>query len=346
MRWRSAASWMLLVAAVTSGCSEDLPSATAIQDTRILGARIEVAGDDEPPFRAWPKPGETARVRFAVVSDAPDFDPSRLSSAFLICGAAGGLFCTDETDPTRRLRGMDGARDPGDLDPSDLDPQLASQLRILFDQEPRFEVELDGPLADVDELLILGVICDGGRPQFDTEAQSVPLRCESTDAETEADTNLVTFTAPVQTGEETNYHPQLGEARLFFDNEPWSAPPEALDDCLAAHERDPEAMPLARLSRDEIELRMQPPELAEEAAEEELTLAHFTTAGEMERKFSVRDSDMPMAGITVPWILPAPEDVEPPAVVRFFFTARDGRGGFDMIERTACMLEPDAGDAS
>lgn len=343
MRARSAASWMLL-ATVMSGCSEDLPSATSIQDTRVLGARVEVVGEDEPPVRAWPKPGETAQISFRVVGEALDFDPGRLNSAFLICGAAGGLFCTDETDPTRLLRDADGPLDPDDLDPSDLDPRLASQLRILYDREPRFEVTLEGPLADVEELLFLGVICDGGRPQFDAEAGGLPLRCEPTDAENEADTNLVTFTAPVQTGEETNYHPDLGEARLFIDNEPWSAPPQELDDCLAVHERDPEAMPLVRLGREEIELRMQPPEPVEADPEEELTIAHFTTAGEMERKFSVREPDMPRAAITVPWVLPASEDVEPPAAVRFFFTARDGRGGFDMIERAACLLEADAGD--
>ena len=59
------------LAALSAGCLPDLPLAQQIEDTRVIGARLEVMG---APERAWPTPGESARVTWLVV-DPTDAAP-------------------------------------------------------------------------------------------------------------------------------------------------------------------------------------------------------------------------------------------------------------------------------
>lgn len=75
---------------------------------------------------------------------------------------------------------------------------------------------------------------------------------------------------------------------------------------------------------------------------EDLQISHFTTAGSLDRQFSVieGDDDAP-ATIQVAWIPPDAEDLEIPAegmLVRFVFVVRDGRGGLDLARRQACLV--------
>ncbi len=64
------------------GCQDDLPQATEIVHTRILGARAEVVGDEA---RATPEPGGRATLRYDVVFPGLDQDASSLRSLLIQC---------------------------------------------------------------------------------------------------------------------------------------------------------------------------------------------------------------------------------------------------------------------
>jgi len=69
----------ILLALAVSACDQGLPHAWSIERTRVLGAKVEVIGDEA---RAWPLPGETARVTWLVVDPA---EPAPLGWAFIVC---------------------------------------------------------------------------------------------------------------------------------------------------------------------------------------------------------------------------------------------------------------------
>lgn len=81
-KWKVAlcAAWGLLAIA----CDDPLKEVDVIEETRVLGARVEVEGE---PERASPAPGETATVRWFVV--APDVEPE-LSFRLVVCEATSG----------------------------------------------------------------------------------------------------------------------------------------------------------------------------------------------------------------------------------------------------------------
>jgi hypothetical protein len=89
-----------IVAVLIAGCSNDLPVASQLERTRVLGARVEVASD---PGRAEVSPGEAASVSWIV--DGPSA-PATLDWAFTLCTTAGAG-CR-----TRRSRSQPAAARP------------------------------------------------------------------------------------------------------------------------------------------------------------------------------------------------------------------------------------------
>ena len=68
----------------------------------------------------------------------------------------------------------------------------------------------------------------------------------------------------------------------------------------------------------------------------------FTTAGEMERRFTLfggdDEGDKGTLREAVEWTPPAYKDLPSSGkLVRFFVTVRDRRGGFDLATRVACV---------
>jgi hypothetical protein len=80
----SAGIWLIALvgAALISGCDEPLKVVSLIQETRVLGARIEVSAE---PKRAAPRPGEQASVRFFVAGPG---EPPKVSYALSVCGVS------------------------------------------------------------------------------------------------------------------------------------------------------------------------------------------------------------------------------------------------------------------
>jgi hypothetical protein len=78
--WGTALSFLVL-AAPLSGCDDPIKEPQSIENSRVLGARVEAAGE---PTRAEIAPGETATVNWLVADPAP-LRP--LAWAFAICPA-------------------------------------------------------------------------------------------------------------------------------------------------------------------------------------------------------------------------------------------------------------------
>jgi hypothetical protein len=132
----------LWLGTLASGCASDFDPPSLVERTRVLGARVEVAGE---PQRATPRPGETATVTWLVTAPA---ETPPLGWAFQVC-----LPTTTATPcspaPLAMIQGSDTPSFP-----------------IVV---PTAEV-----LGDADHLVVLGLICDGGAPVFDGQRPGCP----------------------------------------------------------------------------------------------------------------------------------------------------------------------------
>jgi hypothetical protein len=82
------ATTLAVATGVASGCTSDLPVASELTATRILGARVEVAAD---PGRADVAPGEAANVEWIVAAPT---DPGAFDWMFATCVGIDGA-CAD-----------------------------------------------------------------------------------------------------------------------------------------------------------------------------------------------------------------------------------------------------------
>jgi hypothetical protein len=142
-----------------------------------------------------------------------------------------------------------------------------------------------------------------------------------------------------------NRNPALAADAATIADAPWPAP---------APDAECAALPAIRAADGDVELALaiDPAEreayrevLADGTIEDRLEIlqvSHFTTAGSLDRQFSVieGDDDAP-ATIRVGWTPPDGEEEAIPAdgrIVRFVFVVRDGRGGLDLARRAACLV--------
>src|SRR5262249_29190685 len=83
-----------LLGLLAAGCSNDLPVASVLERTRVLGARVDVAAD---PGRAAVSPGEAASVSWIVAGPSA---PGSLDWGFALCTtAATNAQCSDAPQP-------------------------------------------------------------------------------------------------------------------------------------------------------------------------------------------------------------------------------------------------------
>src|SRR5262245_14254218 len=128
---------MVLALALGSvACDDALVRVDLIANLRVLGARVETAGE---PERASPAPGETASIRWLAVD--PRLDPE-LGWAFAICPAA---------PPGGSLPSCAG------------DPFTTATADVPVAGEPR--IDFDVP-TDIDSraLAAFGIVCPGSAP--------------------------------------------------------------------------------------------------------------------------------------------------------------------------------------
>jgi hypothetical protein len=296
----AAASLLLLLGA----CSDPLEPAQLVRELRVLGARVEVEGD---PERAAPLPGERATVRFLLA--APEPAPIQ-SFSLRVCPAAAGYIGPP------RCAGPELARAQS-TEPSSAAPQLGFVLPSDFDLEayPR--------------LAVLGVVCAAGMPLDHGEYGS----CDGT-----TEPLRVALELSLPRDNDVNHNPAFVAEPLSLDGAVWNGPSAVTWSC------EDGTLPMLRagsgthtieVTVDAASRERLPRSLTVDPGQESLRLAHFSTAGDLERAFS----SVPERAQALSLTWHAPTSSDPAAsLTRFWFVVRDGRGGSAFAERALCVM--------
>jgi hypothetical protein len=269
--------------------------------TRVdLVANVRVLGGrvevEGEPERASPAPGETASVRWLVA--APELFPA-LGWAFSVCPAAP----------------------PGGSLPScAAEPFAMSMSEKPVPGEPRIDFTVPDDL-DARALAVFGVVCPGSGPTFSPGG----FDCAGPGG------RLVSLDFELQTAEASNLNPVLEPDALTLDGD---SLPEGMD-CATLPSVARGSSHTLELWLDESDRDSVESETSADPSKEELQVSSFTTAGSLERVFTVFEADDSELVASVRW--KAPEAVPLDGFVRLFFVVRDLRGGSDWIERFVCV---------
>jgi hypothetical protein len=285
-----------------SGCDDPLKSASLIEETRVLGARVEVAGD---PTRGSPGPGERAHFRLFVA--APDGAPN-VAYAFALCGVTP----TNSGFPTCKTTLFATAFQ---ADPSTANPE--------FD----FDVPADLDVTAIPHGFVSGIVCpdvgaeltaDGGARCTDGPGASIGFEFD--------------FAGPGQ----DNGNPTFTADSLTLDAAPWAASdPNATCDTLppaAAGTTRGIGIRLQDTDFDSL-VRVSP----EDPTRETLLISQFSSAGKLAHTFGSLTPSSPALTSQVSWTAPAKADAGG-SVVHFYFVVRDSRGGEDLATRALCVV--------
>jgi hypothetical protein len=248
------------------------------------------------PERASPAPGETATVRWFVADREPD---PALGWAFAVCEAA---------PPGGNLPACAG------------EPFATAMAAVPTPGEPRIEFAVPDDVTSR-ALAVLGVVCPDSAPTFEGDS----FGCEGPDG------TPVSLDFELQTPERSNLNPVLEPESLTLDD---AALPAGLD-CAALPGVAPGSSHTLELVLDETDRDAVAQPTSADPPKETLQVSNFTTAGKLDRTFSVFEASDARLVTRVTWRAPksAPDD----GVVRFFFVVRDLRGGADWIERAVCV---------
>ena len=269
--------------------------------TRVdLVANLRVLGArvevDGEPGRASPLPGETASVRWLVADRHPE---PPLGWTLSACEAAP----------------------PGSSLPScAAEPFATASADVPVAGEPRIDLVVPEETT-AGALALFGVVC----PDSEPVATADSLDCAGPGG------RLVSLDFILGTDSLVNTNPTIDPEAFELDG---VAMPEGLD-CATLPT-------VARSSSHELELRLEEsdrdaidPTSSAEPPKEELQVSHFTTAGKLERAFTVFEASDTNLAARVSW--KAPSEVPLDGFARLFFVVRDMRGGSDWIERAVCI---------
>lgn len=248
------------------------------------------------PERASPALGETASVRWLVAS--PELFPE-LGWAFSVCAAAPA---------------------GGSLPSCAADPFATSMSDVPAAGEPRLDFTVPDDLA-VRALAVFGVVCPGSEPTF----PSGGFDCAGPGG------RLVSFDFELEMAGRTNRNPVLEPDELTLDGD---ALPEGTD-CATLPSVARGSSHTLQLWLDETDREPLEQQTSVDPPKEELQVSHFTTAGSLERAFTVFEPEDSELVASVRW--KAPEAPPLDGFVRLFFVVRDLRGGSDWIERAVCI---------
>jgi len=286
----------------TLGCDDPLKSASLIEETRVLGARVEVAGQST---RGSPAPGEQANFRLFVA--APNGAPN-VAWAFALCGVSP----TNSGFPDCKTAPFATAFQ---ADPSTATPELD------------FEVPAELDTSATPHGFASGIICADTAAELTADGGA---RC--TDGPGAAVGFEFDFAGPGQ----DNGNPTFMPDSLTLDGVPW-AETDALTACaalppvpagtthaLAVRLRDSDFDSLVQVS-------------SEDPTRETLLLSQFSSAGKLAHAFSSLTPNTPALTSEVSWAAPAKADAGG-SVVHFYFVVRDSRGGEDLATRALCAV--------
>lgn len=308
---------LCLCSPLALGCGDPLVAPELITGNRVLAARVQAAGDAN---RGWVLPSEAARVRWLV---AGPNGPARLAWAFSACVAQ------------TTSRGLPSCAAPAFAQTTQVVPSTA---------EPGFDFTMPdrASLGSNSQIAISAAGCQSGAAVVDATGVDFATAVCPDRSETPV---LATVNVQAVLNGAANVNPDFGDVTVLFDDAEWPVWNEneaAVDDCLdptlsiphvatgsAGHELA-FAVP--------VDMSEVLPQLsAHSAARESLSLAHFVTAGDLDRAYSDVELNVNPATARVGWIAPAAVP-QGGMLVRFYLVLRDGRGGTDFVERAVCIV--------
>jgi hypothetical protein len=293
---------ILLASSALAACGEEFDPPSLIEKTRVLGAKVEVAGD---ATRATPRPGDRATVTWLMA--APEALPP-LAWAFVICRYA--------TTPAEACAPA---------------PLAIAQGTGL----PSFEVAVPSTeeLGATPRLQLIGQICQDSAPILDSQTGLPTCAGAGT---------TVTLDLYLQLGEQPNHNPALDQRPFWFDGADWPADDAALDCTTLPHVAAGSKGHVLRLAtlaedRETIVTASADPAVPPTTTREVLQISNFTTAGELGQSFSIVEAADPRAeaDLDVTWDAPKASPID--GHIHFTFVARDLRGGVGLATRTLCL---------
>lgn len=347
--------WFVLIAlglaSVFSGCEDDLPKVTLIDHMRVLGARQSVIGDE---MRAVPKPGETARMTWAMAYPDLDTTDDELASFFIDCTAplryTGTPVCQEFIDAAQGRTaglGFGFSQPPVGCDVKPNSTQKIAGIRLVcVTGTPAIDVPVAKSVKT--PRLVQGIICRNGIPQLDLES---PTGASCKPKSKSGDFEEITVYGTVNvatTAEEQNENPDIALADLSVrtskssNARPWNLTPvEMLPDLEQDCSTAPTGVVLPANGYPEVILIDYPKQTAAHERDEDIVFSTYATLGELSRRFTVFESSGPEIDVPdLTWELSEDERSKfagKPKLVRFYFTVIDGRGGFDFTTRELCV---------
>jgi hypothetical protein len=290
------------------GCGPDFDPPSLVTETRVVGARVDVAGGED---RASPAPGEDATVTWLVT--APEATPP-LQWAFALCKPAL----------------------PNDLDCG------APPFAIFTGAGATPIIPVTMPTADAlggaNRLLLYGRICQDTAPVFDP--QTGRPTCEGGALGTTASVGI-----NLQTTADVNHNP-VAERSFTFDGQPWPPSVAGGDPCvdgprvLMGSQAHVIGMAAEGADRETYTALVGDPPAPQEKREA-LQISLFTTAGKVKPSYLFVEAADPRAvtPVEATWNAPGAVELQGAAekVVAFTFVVRDDRGGTAWTSRAACV---------
>jgi len=293
-----------VLATMFAGCGGDLPAASRLERTRVLGARVQVADD---PGRAEARAGEAAVVEWLLAGPRA---PGSLAWSFSMCTAINGA-C--EGAPTMTGQGTT---------PPIVVPFL-----------------MPAAIDDVRRPMLLGAICEGGAPAVDS--QGLPICGAGTTSANPARFQLPRTTAdqaanrhPQLADDAIEFDGVAWTARAIGDA---GIPCDGSAGMPLVAPGDTEHR--LRVVTDGNDRDSFTPDGANVPQLEELQLSSFATEGEVLNQYATVDAMQ--TDLTGKWTAPAAKAVPAAGLtVNFHFVLRDGRGGLDWTDRALCVRLP------
>lgn len=314
---RNTMAWCLSSIAIIVACGDPLVAPELIAGNRVLAARVQAVGDAQ---RAWVKPSEAARVRWLVASPT---GPAALAWAFSACVAQ------------TTSRGLPICAGPAFAQFSQTAPST---------NEPYFDWLMPdrNNLGSATQIAIGAAGCESGAPTVGASGAELAAATCPDGSETPL---LATVNVQTASNGATDANPDFSRVTVFLDNVDWPEWTEndaVVNDCSNSNLTVPgvvtggEGHELAFAVPGDMSETL-PQAGAHSAARETLSLAHFVTAGALERAYSDVNLVVSPATARVRWT--APESVPAGGLfVRFYLVLRDGRGGTDFAERALCVM--------